>query len=86
MSPQFARPDVGGFHGRMTADAPTEATKKDGLTRVAIILAYFGSDVDVRELREEDVVGYTRWRLAGGAQNGPATKNGRPTMSRCSPC
>ena len=65
--------------------ANTEATNKDVLTRVAIILAYFGSDVDVRELREDDVVGYTRWRLAGGAQYGAATKNGRPTMRRCSP-
>jgi hypothetical protein len=63
----------------------TEPINEDGLTRVAIILAYFGSDIDVRELREEDVVGYTRWRLVGGAQYGPATKNGSPTMRRCSP-
>lgn len=60
----------------------TEATRKDGLTRVAIILAYFGSELDVRELREDDVVGYTRWRLAGGAQYGVDAKNGRPLNTR----
>lgn len=46
----------------------SKPTRDDGVTRVRVLCAYFGPECDVRELREDDVVAYTRWRLAGGAK------------------
>ena len=57
-------------------------TRKDGLTRIKILCVHFGPDCDVRELREDDLVAYTRWRLSGGAQYGMDAKTGKPKTTR----
>ncbi len=57
-------------------------TRKDSETRVKILCAYFGADCDVRELREDDVVAYTQWRLAGTVQYDVDAKSGKPKLTR----
>jgi integrase len=57
-------------------------TRKDSETRVKVLCAYFGAECDVRELREDDVVAYTRWRLAGKVQYDVDRKTGKPKLTR----
>jgi len=60
----------------------SKPTRDDGETRVKVLCAYFGEECDVRELREDDVVAYTRWRLKGGVKYGVDRKTGRPKLTR----
>ena len=60
----------------------SKPTRDDGETRVKVLCAYFGEECDVRELREDDVVAYTRWRLKGGVKYGVDLKTGKPKLTR----
>lgn len=60
----------------------SDGTRKDGKTRIKILCAFFGADCDVRELREDDVVAYTNWRLAGKVQYDVDPKTGKPKLTK----
>jgi integrase len=60
----------------------SKPTRDDGETRVKVLCAYFGEECGVRELNEDDVVAYTRWRLKGCVKYGVDRKTGKPKLTR----
>jgi integrase len=53
----------------------SDTTKKDAISRAAILIGFFGEDCDVSQLTERDQAAYVSQRLAGGIQ----CKSGRVT-------